>query len=338
MAGRSRWRRAVGIASGAVVVAAVAVALILSLSSAGGGHHGVTYATTARVALTPIVHVNTQLAGALAALPAANGSAQARISAQAALIQLQTTERTLAALRVPSGDRQLATGAQTALTSEAAWLSAVVSVLSNSGSAELSQIASLGVIAQTAFATLDVQLPGASSSVPDSTQVISWAKKQNGAARTRKALSQFSSQVQTSLTQSTPAYQQINQLFNQLELAADGGSPDMDLAQVEAGIGTVISNRTSLEAAAGAISAPTPLAASTREALITAYSDSLVNDQDISNCLNQFNTGTFAIVSQQCLNATAPDAATATAAKDQFRNLYKHLRSEIGLPATDPQF
>ncbi len=157
-------------------------------------------------------------------------------------------------------------------------------------------------------------------------------------ARPSKALTQFNGQVQSLLTQSGPAYQQINQLFGQLQIAANGGTPSITLAQAEATISSVISNRTALEASAQTLAAPTPLAASVRGALVSAMQASLTDDQAISTCLNEANNGTVAYIFQSCLSSTAPDSQAATAAKQHFQMLDNQLRQSIGLPAATQPF
>ena len=117
-----------------------------------------------------------------------------------------------------------------------------------------------------------------------------------------------------------------------------GGTPDITLAQAEATINTVVANRTSLAASARTLNAPTPLAASVRDALVASYDDSLTNDQDINNCLNQANNGVFAIIFQGCLSSTAADSNASTAAKQHFFTLYNQLRQQIGQPATNQSF
>ena len=202
----------------------------------------------------------------------------------------------------------------------------------------LSQLGSLGVDTQTKLAAIDPQVPGASASFPGSTKLIAYAQNQASAASTKIALTQFSGQVQALLNQSAPAYQQINQLFDQMQTAATGGTSDMTLAQAEATINTVVANRTSLAASARTLNAPTPLAASVRDVLVASYDDSLTNDQDINNCLNQANNGVVAIIFQGCLSSTAAGSNASTAAKQHFFTLYNQLRQQIGQPATNQSF
>jgi len=321
-------------AIGSVVAAVIAVAAVVVLT--GGG--GQSYATQARDALTPVIQANNQLTGTLQSLSPSNGSSQAEASAQATIVAVQAAQRTLGALNPDSGDQPLADNATAAMGSELAWLNAVVSVLGSSSSPMLSQLGSLGVDTQTKLAAIDAQVPGASASFPGSTKLIAYAQNQSSAASTKHDLTQFSGQVESLLTQSAPAYQQINQLYSELQTAANGGTPDITLAQAEATINTVVANRTSLAASTRTLNAPTPLATSTRNALVAALDASLTNDQDISTCLNQANDGTVAIIFQSCLTSTGSDASVANAAKQQFSTLYNQLRRQIGQPSTNQPF
>jgi hypothetical protein len=327
----------VGLAVGCTLAAVIAVAAIV-LIGGSGGRGGPSYLTQARDALAPVVQDNNQLTGALGSLSARNGSTSATASAQAAIGAVGAAQRTLGTLKPDSGDQQFASNAEAAMTSELAWLNAAVEVLASPSSPTLSQLGSLGVDAQTKLAALDTRLPGASSSFPGSTKLIAYAQNKTAAANTKGALTKFSGQVQALLTQSAPAFEQINQLFGQMQTAANGGVADITLAQAESDITTVVSNRTSLAASARTLNAPTPLASSVTSALVAAFDTSLTDDQDISNCLNQANTGTVAFIFEGCLSSTGADAGTATADKQQFLSLYNRLRAHIGEPATTQQF
>jgi hypothetical protein len=333
---RSRRRRpfVIGIAVGTLVLVAAGALAIILLNS----NDPPSYSTNARAAFAPVIQANTQLSATLNAMSATAGARDAAITARSAIGSVDAARQANQALRPGSGDRQLAADLQAALMSERAWLTAVVAVLSRPTSPQLSQLASLRVDAKAKLAAVDAIVPGASASLPDSSKVMLYANARTRAAETKKALGQFNAQVQSFLDQSAPAYAQINQLFGQMRAVAEGGTADMTLAQAEAMLGSVISNRTSLAATARGLPAPTPLSASVRTALIAAYDASLQNDQDISTCLNENNTGTDAIIFRSCLDSTSASAGTATAAKQQFRTLYNQLRQRIGQPPTDQSF
>jgi hypothetical protein len=347
-----RRRVLVGLVAAAIAAAVAAGVAVLLLA----GSPGPSYASQARNALTPVLQANNQLTGMLDSLASGAATSGAKASLARTTLAVQAAQRTLGALKPGSGDGQSASDVQAALTSELVWANAGTSVLDSSNSPMLSHLESLAVDTQTKLAAINALVPGASASFPGSSALLVYAQKQAAqkqaaqkqAARkqaaqkqhaaTQSSLTQFSGQVQEQLAQSTPAFQQINELFGQLQTAASGGSPDISLAQAEATISNVISNRNSLAAAAGALTAPTPLAVSVRDALVAAYDASLTDDQDIETCLNQDNNGTVALIFQDCLTSTASDNDAATAAKQHFWTLYNQLRAQIGQPQTTQQF
>jgi hypothetical protein len=322
------------VVAGCVLAAVAMVAAIVLLS----GRSGPAYATEARSALAPVVQENNQLAGALGSLSARGGSSEATTAVQGTIAAVEAAQRTLATLAPGSGDQPFAGNARAAMASELAWLNAAASVLSNPGSPMLSQLGSLGVDTQTKLAAISAEVPGAAASFPGSSRLIAYAQARTSAAGTKTALTKYSTQVQSLLTQSAPAFEQINQLFEQMQTAANGGVADITLAQAEATINTVVANRTSLAASARTLNAPTRLAGTVTAALVAAFDTSLNDDQDISNCLNQANSGTFAIIFEGCLTSTGSAAGTATAAKQHFLSLYNQLRRQVGEPATSQQF
>jgi hypothetical protein len=148
----------------------------------------------------------------------------------------------------------------------------------------------------------------------------------------------FVSQVSTLITQSEPAFKQINALFAQLTSVAQGEGTDLTLPQLEQTISSVVSNRSALAASARALPAPTSGARNVRTALVSAMDASLTDDNSIDNCLNEDNSGDLAFIFQGCLSSTASDATAATNAKDHFWSVYNALRHTIGEPATHASF
>jgi hypothetical protein len=333
--GHSRaWWLTIAAVAAAVIVGLVAVLVVVI----GQEPSGPTYTTKSRLALAPVIQQNQQLASTLRRLSSRSGHAKASGSVETTTTTVRSAQRELAKLTPGAGDRALAASARTALTSELAWLSAAGSVLKNPTSPMLTQLGSLGLNARSKLRAIDAQVPAASESLPDSAKLIAYAQARRSAVSTTSALRQFSAQVQALLTQSGPAFTQINQLFGQMQTAASGGTPTITLAQAEATLTAVISNRTSLAASARTLDAPTPLAATVRADLVAAMDASLTNDHDISTCLNEANTGTTAVIFQGCLSSTAADSTAATNAKHQFLADYNTLRSQIGQPAISVQF
>jgi len=328
------WLIAGVLAAAVVVVAVILVAVSLGHRSAESS----AYLGKARRALHGVISQNRRLDGRLRALAPAGNPGPAEVVVSSAIAAARSAERVLRVLRPAAGYGAFAAAARAAVSGELAWLHAAAAVLAHPAGPMSYQLAALGTDARTRLQAIDRQVPGASASMPSSASLISYARGKAAAGHTRRATAQFSDQVQALLAQSQPAYEQINELFRQMQTAATGGTPSITLAQAESVITTVIANRTALAASARTLSAPTPLAASVRDALATAMDASLANDHDISNCLNQANTGTIALIFKSCLNSTAASSQAASTAKQRFLALYNQLRSQIGQPATSPQF
>jgi hypothetical protein len=322
-----------GVAGGAIVAV---IAILVILLTRGGG--GPAYLQQARDALTPVIEANNQLSGAVQSLQPSSSGAAANTAVHSTMAALQGVQSTLSTLKPDSGDQQFAANAQAALSSELAFLTAAGSVLANPSSPSLSQLSSLGDDTKTKLQALDAQVPGVSESFPGASSIVTYAQAQSKAANTKSALRTFSDQVSGLLGQSVASFQQINQVFGQMQTAASGGVANISLAQAEASLASVIANRTALAASARTLSAPTPLATSVRAALTASFDDSLANDQAIQTCLNQANSGDFAVLSQSCLSSTGSGATTSNQAKQHFLSLYNQLRQSIGLPATTPSF
>jgi hypothetical protein len=332
--GRQRWRLFIaGVA--AVLAIGLAAGLFLVLRPRAPGS---TYVTRAGPVLASVIQQNRQLAGSLGRLSARGNPAQAAGSVQATVMVARSAQRSLTRLTPSPADRAFAARAQAALAGELAWLTAAASLLKNPASPIVTQLDSLGAEARSKLRAIDPQVRGASASLPGSAKLVGYAQERRRAVGTTSALRRFSDQVRALLTQSGPAFTQINQLFGQMQIAASGGTPTITLAQAEAMLTAVISNRTSLAASARALDAPTPTAATVRADLVAAMDASLTNDQDISTCLNQANTGTVAYIFQSCLSSTSAHSTAATNAKQQFLAAYNALRRQIGQRAISVQF
>jgi hypothetical protein len=180
--------------------------------------------------------------------------------------------------------------------------------------------------------------PVARSQFPSSDQIVTFVSAKNAAGATNLANTQFSNQVAALLNQSTSSYQTINSLYQQLNTAADGGSTNLTVPQAEQQVGGVIANRNSLAAAAQSLNAPTPAAQTVQSDLVTAFNDSLKNDNDLANCLNENNDGTDAFIFQGCLSSSQGDNTTATNDKQTFLSAYNQLRASVGQPPVNTQF
>jgi hypothetical protein len=168
--------------------------------------------------------------------------------------------------------------------------------------------------------------------------MVTYAAARSKAAQTLNDEKDFIGSVSGLLTQSAPAYNQINQLFNELSSAANGTGTDITVAQAEQTISTVVSNRQSLAASARGLNAPTPAARRVKTALVAAMDASLTDDQQIDNCLNQDNFGDVAFIFQGCLDSTSTASTTANTAKAHFWSVYNGLRHRVGLGQASGSF
>jgi hypothetical protein len=289
------------------------------------------YVSAVRRAMGPVVSGNQAISAAFASLPSQPGPAKAAVAR--ALTAAQAAQATLADVSVPSGEQSFSANASAAIKSELAWLSTVGTVLAHPASPMAAQLSSLEVTTQSKLAAVAPQVAGASASLPPVTSLIAFAQHETAGAATRTSLNGFVGQVQSLLTQSQPAFQQINTLYTQLSNVASGGFTSLTVPQVESQLQSIISNRTSLAASARTLSAPTGRASTVRNDLVAAMDASLTDDQAINNCFNQYNTGTLAFISENCLSSTNSDSVAATNAKQTFSAAYNSLRASLGLPA-----
>jgi hypothetical protein len=282
---------------------------------------------------------NDQLSHDVASLTPTNGVNTVQSDVTSAQGATKTAQQLLATLRPGPNDTTLAVQLNAALTSESAWLETASTVLANNGSPLLSQLSGLGLDAQSKFQALGAKLtPVARSQFPSSNQIVSFVSAKNAAQAANLANTQFSNQVSALLNQSTSSYQTINSLYQQLNTAAAGGYTDLTVPQAEQQINSVISNRTSLAAAAQALNAPTASAQTVQSDLVTAFNDSLKNDNDLANCLNENNNGSEAFIFQSCLSSSQSDSTTATNDKQTFLNAYNQLRASVSQPPVSTQF
>ena len=332
--GHRPWLRLTAAALAVAFTAGLVTALLLVRHPAGRQ----SATARARQAVAPVMRQNRQLGSALGALSGRSGSGRATDSVQVTLATARSAQRSLAALHPGSADRGFVLRSQRALSSEIAWLNAAGAVLRKPSSPMTSRLARLNVDARGNLTQIDGQVPGASDSLPGTAHLLAYAHARASATSSAPALRAFSDQVRSLLVQSGPAFQQINQLFQQMQTAASGGTPTITLDQAEALISSVVANRTSLAASARALSAPTPAAVAVRDDLAAAMDASLTNDEDINRCLNEANNGTVAYIFQSCLSSTASDSNAATAAKEGFTAAYNALREQIGQPPVRVQF
>jgi hypothetical protein len=323
-----------------LVGAGVGAASLMSKNTKPPKKPGPTYSAQAARYLAPVLADNKKLAFGAASLAPGGNSAGLRSLITSAKSDTQNAQQNIDELRATgSAHRTMATAIKSALASETSWLQTAAAILSNTSSPLLSQLSAIGLDAQNKFSVLGSSLASAAHvPFPTSATVVAFASAANASAQTLQQNITFSNQVLALLNQSTSTFQTVNTLYGQLQTAADGGYTDLTLPEAEQQINSIVASRTSLAAAAQALNAPTPTATAVSNDLVTAFNDSLRDDNDLANCLNEDNDGTVAYIFQGCLSVSTSDSATATTDKATFLAAYNQLRASVGQQPTNVQF
>jgi hypothetical protein len=170
---------------GAVVVAAIAVVLALTVFSSDDDDGVAAYGDKVSTVVAPVITANERLSTALTSLRG-TGSTNARRKVAAAQSATTAARGGLAALTVPGGAEQTALNARQTLTREASYLQAVRVVLANpAGDASPTQ-----TLAANLTGALDVIAPAGqdwSQSVQGADRLTAWAPKAAATIRARKA-------------------------------------------------------------------------------------------------------------------------------------------------------
>ncbi len=331
---RKRWIIG-GIVTGAVILVAAITLIVLLLTK----QQGPTYVQQVNRYIQPVVFDNQKLAASVASLTPGSSTDPVKVLITTTQTQTQAVQQEVGSLSPSSTDETLATQVNGALSAESQWLQTASTVIATPTSPLASQLSGLGLDAQSKIEALGPRITGASHPVfPSSSQIVTYVSAVNAAAQTIASNTQFNNQASALLNQSSSTFQQVNTFFGQLQTAANGGSVDLTVPQAEQQINSIISNRQSLAAAAQALNAPTPQAQSVAALLVTAFNDSLKDDNDLATCLNQVNNGSEAFIFQSCLASTGADSNTATNDKQAFLNAYNQLRASVGQPPVNNQF
>lgn len=314
------WVAVVGCALALAGVAAVLVFVVF-----GGSNYG----SRLNSAMAPVVGANRQLSSQLAAL---SGSSQPSSALSAATAAQQATSTARGAVDALGSGGGLEARADDALTQENAYLSAVKATLQDPHAPGSSQLESLAGTVQDRFDSLSPPLADTGQSVGGASNLVAWAGAQVQAQGQQDSLQTFASDVDSLLQRSGSSFQEVNQLFQQMQ------NGTISVNDAESGLGDVISNRSALDGAAQTLSAPTDQANQVKQALVQAFDASLTDDQQIQSCLNQgVDTGIESLF-QQCLSSTKSASDAATSAKQSFTSQYNQLRQQIGLPPSNTQF
>jgi hypothetical protein len=323
-----------------LVGAAIGTTLLLSKDPAPTKNHPPTYSAQAARYLAPLLSDNKKMDFGVALLVPGSNSQDLQTLIGATQSDLRNVQGNLGRLRATgSANKALASSVKAALTSETAWLQTTAAILSNTSNPLLSQLSGIGLDAQNKFSVLGPRLSAAAHTpFPSSAKVVAFASAANADALATQQDTTFSDQVLALLNQSTSTFQTVNSFYEQLQTVANGGFSDLTLPIAEQQINSIVASRTSLAAAGQALNAPTPSATAVSTDLVTAFNDSLKDDNDLANCLNEANDGTVAYIFESCLSMSTSDSSTATTDKATFLSAYNQLRASVGQPPTTVQF
>jgi hypothetical protein len=174
----------IGLSSGALLIAGVAVAWFLvggtdatpKASAAAETSLGVDwiYQAKLKTIVAPVVHDNERLSNSLARL---RGTKATNAKAEVSRAKRATTlaQGATSALVVPSGSRELATAAEQFLDREAAYLSAVAAVLASPRNSSASEIRTLQSNLTSAIIAAAPIMPDASKSVSGAGALVGWS-------------------------------------------------------------------------------------------------------------------------------------------------------------------
>ena len=335
---RRPWVVAGVVAGAAILIVAIAVGTTLALSK-GATTAPPSYTSQASTYLRPVVSDNAKLAYVVALIGASNNIPGVVTFVTSTQADVKAAQDGTDSLNPTGAEDALANQVKAALSSESAWLTSVAAVLGNTSSPDLSQLSALGLDAQTKFTALGQNFRVARhGTFPATDKIVAYASANNTTAQSNQENLTFSNQVLALLNQSTTAYTNVNTFYSQLQNVADGGFTDLTLPQAEQQINAIVASRTSLAAAAQALNAPTPQSQAVAADLVTAFNDSLKDDNDLATCLNEANNGTDAVIYGGCLSASSTDNTNATADKQTFLAAYNQLRASVGQPPTNVQF
>lgn len=339
--GSSHRRWPVFAAVGALVAAAAAAAAILLLAGSDQASPSAQYHARLTSSLSPLVAANARLSEHLSALqPTAKTSGVARPVAQAvkALDQARGAVGATVAPRDP-GSRSLQSETSSALDAESRWLEVVGRAAASPLGAQASALGSADTELSGTLRPLASSLPAFAAGPGHTDNLMRWISRRKAKARTASSLKGFAGSVGSLLTRSAPSYEEIQQVFSQMQAAANGDDTVLTPTEASSKLGDVISNRSALAAAARTLDPPTALGRQVRNKLATAFDLSLQNDRDIQKCLDEGRIDqNLAFIFQSCLDASGTSAGAATAAKQDFREAYNRMRHKLGMPATNPSF
>jgi hypothetical protein len=178
------------LAAGGLGLVAIAIAAII-ISTSGGGSQPASaqtgqstagdYRAKLAASLSPVITANSQLSTALGNMDGSRPTiTAARNAATAVESAITTAKGATGVLSVPTSQATLSQQTQQALTEDDGYVQAVVATLNKPVGQSSAQLQTLSTNAQTALVPVSSLVSGASSSVSNTANLLSWVDGANG--------------------------------------------------------------------------------------------------------------------------------------------------------------
>ena len=311
------------------ILIACSLLLIALLSGAAFlilGQSNSSYQNSAKDLFSVVMNDNLVIKSKVETLNAGSTSSSLQTSVVVAITDTQVVLTRLATL--PNSSPSTESDLRNALVAESTWLHTLLGVLKQPSVAPAIPLSIARDSVVSAFSR--VPFLGAAQ-FPAVTSMDQWSVQNLGDM-------QFNYQVVAILQQSSTILPTLNYFYSQLREAALYGDASISLDEAETDIQTIISSRQAMLSRTQSLTASNPQTANIQSLLESAFNASLKDDMDLYTCLNQYSNGWSTYIAQSCLDASQPDNAAASNAKNAFKVAYNALRSQLGLPAYNGSF
>jgi len=309
-----------------IATAVLVIALLGGSAFWAFGPSGSDYESSASELFSVVLNDNLVIQSKVEAL---EPSAKGLLLQDAVVVAISDTEDAMDGLAsLPNPIASTEADLRSALAAESTWLHTLLSVLRQPSVAPATPLLVARDSAVSAFRRVAFLGP---TQFPSVSSLSRWSSQRQGDAR-------FNHAVVSILQESATILPTLNYFYAQLQQAATYGDASISLYQAEADIQTIINSRQESLRRTQLLTSSSPLTANIQALLANAFNASIRNDLDLYSCLHQYNDGWSAYIAQSCLDASQPDNAAATNAKNSFKAGYNILRSRLGLPAYNGSF
>lgn len=309
-----------------VVTTVLVVALLGGSAYWAFGPSGSDYESSASELFSVVVNDNVVIQSKVESLVPGSTSASLQASV---VVAISDTEDAMTGLEsLPNSNASTEDDLRAALIAESTWLHTLLSVLKQPSVAPPIPLSIARDSAVSAFTRVEFL---GKPHFPQIDGLTSWSNQNFREKR-------FNYAVVSILQQSATILPTLNYFYSQLQEAATYGDASISLYQAESDIQTIISSRQEMLRRTQLLISSNPATANIQVLLENAFNASLRNDLDLYSCLHQYSNGWSTYIAQSCLDASQPDNAAASNAKNAFKAAYNVLRSRLGLPMYNGSF